>query len=291
MIDKQLADLFQAYVRTRTRPDTSPYQTLLQNDAWVLVKKTGLSLLEIESAALETGIVPERYSRNQKSLDCADQLRLLHSHVAIIGLGGLGGSVTEILARLGIGRLTLVDGDCFEESNLNRQLLSSTAAIGKPKAEAALLRVQQINPAIEVYMVPEFFQADNGQTILKGAQLVIDCLDTIRDRFVLEEACRTASIPLISAAIGGSSGQATLIMPGDPGLKEIYGSPEKAPQKGTEAITGTLPFAAMYMAAVECAEATTILLGKPSVLRNKLFVAETADHMTELFSLPGQSVD
>lgn len=294
MIDKELVDLLQAYARPRTRPDASPYQALLLSDAWALVKKTGLSLRDIESAALETGIVPERYSRNQRSLTCADQLRLLHSHVAIIGLGGLGGTVTEILARLGIGRLTLVDGDCLDESNLNRQLLSSTATIGKPKAEAAQLRVQQINPAVEVHMVPEFFCTDNGRTILQGAQLAIDCLDSIRDRFVLEEACRTASIPLISAAIGGSSGRATVIMPGDPGLKGLYGPPGKAPQKGTEAITGTLPFVAMYMAAVECAEATTILLGRPSVLRNKLFVAETTDHSTELFSLPGvpgQSVD
>ncbi len=241
----------------------------------------------IECAALEAGIVPERYSRNQKSLSNADQLRLFRSHVAIIGLGGLGGTVTEILARIGIGRLTLVDGDFFDESNLNRQLLSNPAIIGKSKAEAARLRVQEINPAVEVRVVPEFFRAENGQTILHGAQLAIDCLDTITDRFVLEASCRKALIPLVSAAIGGSSGQATVIFPDDPGLKNIYGPPGQAPQKGIEASFGTLPFGAVYMAAVECAEATTILLGKPSELRNKLFLAEIGDHTTELFSLPG----
>jgi molybdopterin/thiamine biosynthesis adenylyltransferase len=211
MANKELITLLQAHARQSSRPDTSLYQALGFDKAWTIAEKTGLPLLKVECAALEIGIIPERYSRNQKSLTNADQLRLLRSHVAIIGLGGLGGTVTEILARIGVGRLTLVDGDYFEESNLNRQLLSSSAAIGKSKAAAAQVRVQQINPGVEVCMVPEFFKADNGQDILGDAQLAIDCLDNITDRFVLEEACRIASIPLISAAIGGSSGQATVI--------------------------------------------------------------------------------
>lgn len=287
MINKQLSDLLQAYARQRSRPDASLYQALFRDDALAIAKQTGLPLLQIECAALEAGIIPECYSRNQKSMTCADQLRLLRSHVAIIGLGGLGGTVTEILARTGIGRLTLVDGDCFEESNLNRQLLSSTAVIGRSKAETATSRVQQINPAVGVRMVAEFFRADNGQAILHDAQLAIDCLDNIADRFILEMACKKLSIPLISAAIGGGSGQAMVIFPGDPGLQALYGPPGKAPRKGIEATAGTLPFAAVYMAAVECAEATTILLGKPSELKNKLFLAEITDHTTELFSLTG----
>ena len=294
MANNELIDLLKAHARHRTRPDASLYQAIFFDDAWAIAEKTGLPLLEVECAALEAGIIPERYSRNQKSLTDEDQLRLLRSHVAIVGLGGLGGTVTEILARIGIGRLTLVDGDRFDESNLNRQLLSSTAALGKLKTEAAQVRVQLINPAVEVRIIPEFFRADNGSEILHGAQLAIDCLDTITDRFVLEQACRQAAIPLISAAIGGSSGRATVIFPGDPGLKALYGSPGQAPKRGIEATAGTLPYAAVYMAAVECAEATTILLGKPSELKNKLFVAEVADHCTELFSLPGtaeESVD
>jgi molybdopterin/thiamine biosynthesis adenylyltransferase len=287
MENKILFDLLQSYAEQRTRPDKSLYKALLFGDACEIAEKIRLPLATIECAALEAGIVPERYSRNQKSLSNPDQLRLLRSHVAIIGLGGLGGTVTEILARIGIGRLTLVDGDCFDESNLNRQLLSSPANVGQSKAETAKLRVQEINPAVKVRTIPEFFRADNAQAILHGAQLAIDCLDTIADRFILEEGCRKASIPLISAAIAGSSGQATVIFPEDPGLKEIYGQPGSAPKRGIEASVGTLPFGAVYMAAVECSEAATILLGRPSELRNKLFMAEVSDHTTELFSLPG----
>ena len=287
MDNKILLNLLQSFAEQRTRPDNSSYMALLLADAWEIVKKTGLSLRTVEDAALEAEIVPERYCRNQKSLSNTDQLRFLRSHVAIIGLGGLGGAVTEILARIGIGQMTLVDGDCFDESNLNRQLLSSTANIGKSKAETAKLRVKEINPAVEAQAIPEFFRQENGQTILHGAQLAIDCLDTITDRFILEENCKKAGIPLISAAIGGSSGQATVIFPEDPGLKDIYGSPGKAPKKGIEAAAGTLPFAAVYMAAVECSEVTTILLGKHPELRNKLLLTEISDHTIELFSLPG----
>ena len=282
-----LFDLLQSCAQQRTRPDKSLYKALLLSDAWAIAEKTQLPLRTVEYAALEADIVPERYSRNQKSLSNADQLQLLRSHVAIIGLGGLGGTVTEILARIGIGRLTLVDGDCFDESNLNRQLLSSPANLGKLKAETAKYRVKEINPAVEVLAIAEFIRADNAQAILSGAQLAIDCLDTIADRFLLEDCCKNAQIPLISAAIAGSSGQATVIYPEDSGLKDIYGPPGSAPKKGIEASVGTLPFGAVYMAAVECSEAATILLGKPPELRNKLFLAEVSDHTTELFSLPG----
>ncbi|MBU1566948.1 MAG: HesA/MoeB/ThiF family protein [Proteobacteria bacterium] len=288
MDNKQLTDLLHFFAKEKNRPDQSPYTSLVLVDAIAIGRQTGLSLQEVERAALASEILPERYSRNQKSLSCADQLRLLESQVAIIGLGGLGGTVTEILARLGIGHLTLVDGDVFDESNLNRQLLSSPARIGGKKALAAALRVQEINPAVQVRAIEEFFTTANCSTILEGVQLAVDCLDNIPARFVLEQACRRANIPMVSAAIAGSSGQATAVFPSDPGLKLIYGSPEKAPQKGIEASLGTLPFAAVYMAAVECAEVTTILLGKPPELRHRLFLAETCDHTSELLDLSSQ---
>lgn len=288
MKNKLLLDLLQSHSLQRIRPDNSPYTAILLADEEKIALQTGLTLREIECAALDAGIVPERYSRNQKSLSNNDQQQLLSSHVAVIGLGGLGGTVTEILARIGIGRLTLVDGDSFDESNLNRQLLSKPADLGKPKAETAKNRVLEINPAVETQAMPEFLTEKNRLKILGSVDLAIDCLDTIADRFVLEEGCRQQNIPLVSAAIGGSSGQATVVYPSDPGLKLIYGPPAKAAKRGIEAAMGTLPYAAMYIAAVECAEATTILLGKPSELRGKLFLSEVGDHTTELFSLPGE---
>ena len=290
MANTLVEELLQAHAQQRLRPDDSSYNALLFSGEKEIADQTGLSLNQIECLALEAGILPERYSRNQKTLSMEDQLRLLRSHAAVIGLGGLGGTVTEILARLGVGFLTLVDGDCFDESNLNRQLLSSTALLGQPKAPAAKNRVAAINPAVVVQEVAQFFNADNSQAILKGASVAVDCLDTITDRFILEDGCRKEGIPLVSAAIGGCSGQATLIYPGGPGLRRIYGDPGKASTRGVEASMGTLPFAAMYMAAVECAEVVTVLLGKPAELSDRLFFADVSDHTTELFTLPDEPV-
>jgi molybdopterin/thiamine biosynthesis adenylyltransferase len=285
MGNRQLAEVLHSFGQKRQRPDQSSYTALLLADAWKIAGLAGKSLLEVECAALAEEILPERYSRNQKSLSCAEQLRLLQSHVAIIGLGGLGGTVTEILARLGVGHLTLVDGDIFDESNLNRQLLSSPDRIGRKKAPAAGERVREINPAVAVRVISEFLTKTNGSAILAGVHLAVDCLDTIAARFVLEEACRTAVIPMVSAAIAGTSGQATAVFPGDPGLQMIYGLPANAPVRGVEASLGTLPFAAVYMAAIQCAEITTILLGKPPELRNRLLLAEICEHTAELVHL------
>jgi molybdopterin/thiamine biosynthesis adenylyltransferase len=286
----QLAEIVRSFGRKRHRPDQSSYTGLLLADARKIADRTGMSLREVEDAALAEGILPERYSRNQKYMSCPDQLRLLRAHVAIIGLGGLGGTVTEILARLGVGTLTLVDGDVFDESNLNRQLLSSPGRLGQKKAAAGGERVVEINPAVTVRVIDQFLTADNALAILAGVQLAVDCLDTVTARFVLEEGCRLASIPLVSAAIAGTSGQATTIFPGDPGLKLIYGGAANAPAKGVEASLGTLPFAAVYMAAAQCAEITTILLGRPPELRHRLLLAEICDHTAELVDLAPRAI-
>jgi molybdopterin-synthase adenylyltransferase len=282
-----LADLLDAAAQQRRRPDGTPYRALLWQDEMHTATASGLSLHQVECAALAQDIVPERYSRNQKTLSNADQLRLLNSRVAIIGLGGLGGTLTELLARIGVGRLTLVDGDVFDESNLNRQLLSSPAVLGRAKAEIAGQRVTEINPAVETRIIPRFLDAENSQEILTGCGLAVDCLDSIAARFLLGQACAAGNIPLVSAAIGGTSGQATVILPGGDGLQRIYGSADTAPARGIETAYGTLPFTAWQLAAVECAETVTLLLGRPAALESRLLLLETIDHSCEMVDLGG----
>ncbi len=270
--------------KKQTRPDGSAYFALSYQDEHQLVKSGNWSHKDVQICALENNIVPERYARNQNTLGNQEQLRLLRSHVAIIGLGGLGGTVTEILARIGIGTLTLVDGDHFEDSNLNRQLLSSVDVLGQKKADVAARRVTALNPAIEIHSLPLFFSAKNGTEILEHADIAVDCLDTITDRFILEGFCKKIKIPMVSAAIGGTSGQATVIFPNDAGLQRIYGTPENRPQKGIEATLGTLPFAAIAMAAVECAEIVALAIGRPSQLHNKMVLADFTYHSMDIMA-------
>ncbi|MDJ0621528.1 MAG: HesA/MoeB/ThiF family protein [Desulfocapsaceae bacterium] len=280
----KVVDLLKKHTQQRLHPDGTPYASLLDSDEKEIAEKTSWSRKRIQITALENSILPERYCRNHSSLNSREQILLLQSHVTIVGQGGLGGAVTEILARIGIGRLTLVDGDVFEDSNLNRQLLSDVKHLGHPKAEVAKLRVESINPAIEVTSVNSFFTQENGKKILEESNIAVDCLDSIPSRFVLEEACRRRGIPLVSAAIGGSSGQATVIFPKDVGLRRIYGDPEKAAQKGIETRLGTLPYTAIFMAALECAEVVAVLCQKTSSLQDRILITNIADKSMDVIS-------
>lgn len=273
------------WTEARTFPDKTPYKSISVKHVLELARRSGGTGREIEITALENGIVPERYARNMRTFSLADQAALLKAHAGVVGLGGLGGIVTEILSRLGVGRLTLIDGDRFEDSNLNRQLLSSTADLGSVKAEAAAQRVGQINPSIDVTAHSRFVNPENARGLLGTCDVIVDCLDTLRARFEVEDACRSINRPMVSAAVAGASGHVTAIFPEDRGLRLIYGDPQNLPLKGAEATLGTVPYAVFLLASLECAEVAKIILGRGVPLRNKLLVADLTDGVIEVMSL------
>lgn len=260
-------------------PDKTPYKGISVDKIQNISDTYGYDIREIEIAALKSNIIPERYARNMNSLTLADQVKLLDSTVCIVGLGGLGGTVTEILARMGIGSMILIDGDSFEDSNLNRQLLSSHHTLGLAKASVAEKRVQDINPSINVRIHGDFLTDQNSTDLIEGADVIIDCLDSITTRFTLEVAARKIKAPLVSGAVAGNTGQVTTIFPEDPGLKQIYGEPGTLPEKGIETSLGTLPYAVTLVSTLECAEVIKILLDKGEVLRNKLLILNPLDNL------------
>jgi len=276
---------FERLAEARTFPDQTPYKSLSVHHILEISRRSGVRGREIEIAALENGIVPERYARNMRTFSLAEQATLLKAHVAVVGLGGLGGAVTEILARMGVGRLTLIDGDSFEESNLNRQLLSTIAHLGQPKAQAARQRVDQINPSVECTASAEFLSPENAGERLAACDVVVDGLDNLPARFMVENACRRLGRPMVSAAVAGASGHVTTIFPEDRGLRLIYGEPQNLPLKGAETALGTVPFSVVFLASLECAEAAKIILKKGTPFRNKLLVADLMDGVMEVMNL------
>jgi len=284
MADDNLSTMLQRLATVKRRPDDSTYSSLRFTDEKRLAEESGLSHYQVQMKALEQNILPERYARNQKSLTTDEQLLLLKTHVAIVGLGGLGGAVTEILARVGVGRLSLVDGDIFDDSNLNRQLLSSVGNLGREKACVAAERVTAINPAVIVQAKPVFLTSENHQDVLGDADLAVDCLDSISDRFVLEDGCRKKGICMVSGAIGGRAGQVMVVSPGDPGLSQIYGSPENGVRRGVETVIGTLPYTAVTIAAIECAEVVALAINKKSLLENTLLITDLASYSMDLLT-------
>lgn len=284
-MSNQLTQDLQAASQTLTRPDGDDYQSLAVQDVQKIAAAAGLTGREVETAALENGIIPERYTRNMKSLSAAEQVKLLQATVTIVGLGGLGGTVTEMLARLGIGRLNLIDGDVFEDSNLNRQITSTTSKIGVSKADTARERVAQINPGLAVTTHQLFLDEQNAADLIAGSNVVVDCLDSLKSRYYLAVASRNAGAPLVVAAVAGLSGQVTVFFPSDNGFESVYGVPGDMPEKGVEARLGNLAPIVGMIANIECAEVVKILLGRGKPLRNRMLLVDLLESTFETVDL------
>lgn len=219
----------------------------------------GLPLREVECFALEADLVPERYQRNIPSLGRDGQLALLRSCAVVVGLGGLGGHVVEHLARLGVGRLVGIDGDRFTESNLNRQLLSTSDTLGQPKADVARERVARVNPAVEFVAHAAAFESI-ADGVFVDCDVVLDCLDTIPARRALAGRCAAAGRPLVHGAIAGWCGQVAVCPPGGDVMAKLYAEDAVC---GLEAEQGNLPFTAAFCAALMSARAAALLAGTP----------------------------
>ena len=164
----------------------------------------------------------ERYARNIPALSETECACLLSKKIAVIGCGGLGGHLVELMARIGVKELVVVDGDSFDISNLNRQLLSETEVIGVSKADTAADRIRRINPDIQVSVYQTMLTAENADSLISGCDAVLDGLDNISSRKILKQACSKAGIPYIFGAISGWVAQAAISMPNDNLIELIY---------------------------------------------------------------------
>jgi len=277
MPDPAIRETLAQAATNRQRPDGTAYRSLSSASVQQLARRLEWNHRRVEQTALAMGIVPERYTRNMATFSTEDQHRLLGCTACIVGVGGLGGSVAEMLARIGVGRLRLVDGDHFEDSNLNRQRFANAASLDQPKAQVARERMAAINPAVEVIALPERLTADNGSAIIGDADIAIDCLDTLQARLDLQAAGRRKNIPVISAAVAGVSGQITVFYPEDEGLSALYGDLSSAADRGAETTLGNLAFAVNLLASLECNEAVKILLGRKETLRGCLLIFDLTD--------------
>lgn len=230
----------------------------------------------------EKKIFKDRYNRNMNTFSLEENQRLQAFRVCVIGCGGLGGYVIELLGRLGIGFITAVDGDVFDETNLNRQILSTEELLGKSKAQAAQDRMKKVNSEVLVNPIQEFLREENSLNILSGHDLVIDALDNMIARRLLEQQCEKLGLPLIHGAIAGWYGQVSAIFPGDKTLEKIYPPNEN---KGVETELGNPSFSPALVASLEVAEAVKVLLNRGDILRNKLLTIDLLCQEYEVFEL------
>ena len=284
-LDREIASLS----REAHNQDATFYRSLSAENVLKICRHYEIRGRDVEVAALKAGIVPERYARNMKTYSPVQQAVLLESSASIVGLGGLGGVVVEILARMGVGTITLIDGDTFEESNLNRQFLCTEQTFHQTKVEAAVGRIRSINPSLEIRAFPVYMNDDNATEFIDRSDVVLDCLGGIENRFILEKASKKAGSPLVSGAVAGLSGHVITIFPEDPGLELIYGRIDDLPRSGVEASLGCLAQVVTLVGTVQCSEAAKILLNQGILLRNKIFVADLMDNVFEVMRLDGKN--
>ncbi len=224
----------------------------------------------------------ERYIRNQNMLSKEENQRLMDFKVVVVGCGGLGGYIIEMLSRLGIGQITMVDGDVFESSNLNRQLLSTPENLGRNKSCIALERVNTINPDINAVAIQELLTDESAERILKGHDVVCDALDNLKTRRLLQKHCEKLEIPMVLGAIAGWYAQVSTIMPGDGTIDKIF-PPEF--EKGAETYFGNPSFTPALAASIQVAEVLKVLLKKGNILQNKFLSIDLLEQTYQVVDL------
>lgn len=266
-------------------PNNKPCSVIFLSDRDAIAAALNLTKRNVEIAALEAGVVPQRYLRNIGSLEISGQKKLLQAKALLVGVGGLGGTIAQLLARMGLGILVIADGDSFTEDNLNRQAFSFEGNIGMGKVQAARSQIMEINAATEVEVYEGYVTDKELTFLIQGAEVAVDALDNMSSRFRLEKVCKEANVPLVHGAVAGFSGQVTVIYPEDIGFQAFYGSPAAVPEKGIEVELGNLAGIVSAVASIQVQETLKIITGVGRPLRNRLLFLDSLNGSVEIISL------
>ena len=199
----------------------------------------------------------ERFVRNLGALSEGECAALRGKKVLIAGCGGLGGYLAEYLLRLGVGGIAVADGERFERTNLNRQLLCTEETLGRFKAAAAAGRAAEIAPDTAFFGHVCRLDEKNLPGLLRGCDAALDALDSAEDRRLLKAACDAQGVPYVFGAVGGWVAQAALSLPGDALPELLYGADYAAEDKSVLAFTPALA------AAMQTALCVRFLCGRP----------------------------
>lgn len=162
----------------------------------------------------------------QMSIVCeSEQQRFKDCKITVIGCGGIGGETIEMLARMGVGELVLVDEDSFDLSNLNRQNFATVDEIGQAKSEVAGKKVKLINPFVKVTSYNEHVDETNIDDIIGDSDIVIDALDNILTRVIVSRKAKEKGIAYVHGAIHGTLGQITTFLPNTESYEEMFNLP------------------------------------------------------------------
>jgi adenylyltransferase/sulfurtransferase len=230
-----------------------------------------------------------RYSRQilVPEIGGAGQERLLDSHVVVVGAGGLGSPSLLYLAAAGVGRITVLDGDVVDESNLQRQIAHSTCDVGVNKAVSAAETMRAINPGTDVIVIEERVSAENVREIFSAGDLVLDGSDNFATRYLVNDACVMLGKPLVEAAILRFHGQVMTIAPGHgPCYRCLFPT---QPEPGTVpscSQAGILGPVAGVLGSLQAVEALKLLAGVPNTLVGRAMFMDLLTMDVHTFEVP-----
>lgn len=215
-----------------------------------------------------------RYRRNilLAGFGAEGQSRLLNSGVLLVGAGGLGSPAAFYLAAAGVGRIGLLDGDRVEESNLQRQILHGTPDLGRPKAESGRDKLLHLNPALRVEPIVGSLTGENAPGLVAGYDLVLDCTDNFKTRFILNDVCLCLNKPFVYGGVLAYIGQLMFVMPGKgPCFRCLYRSEPRGsiPDCSTAGVLGAVPG---IIGTLQAAEAVKFLVGLGDLLVGRLLI-------------------
>lgn len=234
-------------------------------------------------------LTPEQAERYRRSLLLPEvgeegQARLAEARALVVGAGGLGSAAALYLAASGIGRLGIVDKDRVELSNLQRQILHRTADVGRAKAGSAARALRALNPEIEVVPYPVAVSEANAAELVSGYDVVVDAVDNLAARYLVNDACVRARRPLIEAGVSGTGGYLTTFLPdGRPCYRCLFPEAPALAAGGPEAPAGApvhraaggiLPTVPGVVGVLQATETLKVLLGSGATLAGRLLYVD-----------------
>lgn len=206
------------------------------------------------------------------------QKKLLEARILVVGLGGLGSAVAYYLAAAGVGQLGIVDSDVVEISNLQRQILHSTASIGISKTDSAEKTLSSLNPDVRIVKYQERLTAQNAREVVHDYDLVIDACDNLSTRYLVNDVCRREGKPYVHGSIFQFEGRATVFLPDEgPCYRCLYPEPPPADMMPGPQDIGLLGVLPGVIGVIEATEAVKLILGIGTPLVGRLLIYDALE--------------
>ncbi len=221
----------------------------------------------------------ENFIRNIGALTEEQSDILSTKTVAIVGAGGLGGRVSELVVRMGIGNIILIDYDEFSVSNINRQLFCNSENLGQKKVDVISAELIKINQELMIETHSQMLTNDNAKQLLIGADIVVDALDNIEARLIVEETCDVLGIPLIHGAVNEWQAQVAVVYPKSRLMHKLYGKHKNTKRPPISVLSSVCSLTASLQATL----VLEVLLYGKSKLDNKINLIDLRNFTMDVF--------